>query len=369
MKRHNRINQKKRESAQRPLQKAAPDDEQVRGATLLPVETSGLPPLARGAVRAGGRLTLVLSKTVHRLQRDVAHAQDQPSAARRSRIAQVHDHVCGQRQRDALGDRVRSQRPTGAPPSLARAAARRYPVPWTTGKTPRLGRTPSSTRTGPLLVAILCATVRLRFARCEIFRPSHAGCLPRVAASRTSRPSSGSNAAPGATPYSPSGRRSSRWPVSRFCVCSFSSGPPPFDQSDLLAGRGACCSGVTRCFVALTLVGDPSRPIAVLASIPVVCCGIGETRQVGGSKIGHNGRRGRGRAPGRRRRIERPQVPSSPANVTLDTSALSPTHPSGRTCGTGREHRQGVIAGAPSLTPSPTASTTPAGLCPSTADA
>jgi hypothetical protein len=179
---------------------------------------------------------VVLSKSV-RLQRDARSSREAPVVSGRRRVGS-HKHkedAHGQSERDALGDRVRSNKASGGARSSARTAIRRYLVPWTTGKTPRLGRTLSSTSTGPLLVAILSATARLRSGRCEISRPSHAGCSPRVAASRTSRPSSGSSAAPGATRYSRSGRRSSRWSASRFCACSLSSGPAPSDQPELPA--------------------------------------------------------------------------------------------------------------------------------------
>ena len=137
--------------------------------------------------------------------------------------------------RDALGDGFGPSKVQRARPGFSQDCNPPTPVPWTTGKTPRLGRTLSSTSTGPLLVAIPSATARLLSARCETSRPSHAGCSPRVAASRTSRPSSGSDAVPGATRYSRSGKRSSRWSVSLFCACSLSSGPAPSDQPELLA--------------------------------------------------------------------------------------------------------------------------------------
>jgi hypothetical protein len=139
---------------------------------------------------------------------------------------------CRAKQRSSA---ARAQRPAGAPRLQPGPEFRRYRIPWTLGKIPRLGRTFSLTSTGPLLVAILSATERLRIAPCVISRPSPAGCSPGVAASLTSRPSSGSIAAAGARRCFRSGRRSSHWSVWRFCARSFSSGPARSDQPELLA--------------------------------------------------------------------------------------------------------------------------------------
>jgi hypothetical protein len=165
--------------------------------------------------------------------------------SRTCRTARPGCSMC--RSTTGLAGGPRSSKVQRARPVFSQDCKRPIPVWWTTGKTPRLGRTRSSTSTGPLLVAILSATERRLSARCGTSRPSHAGCSPTVAASRISRSSSGSDAAPGATRYARSGRPSSRWSVSRFCACSLSSGPAPSDQRELLAvarGRGAC-SGAT----------------------------------------------------------------------------------------------------------------------------
>lgn len=148
--------------------------------------------------------------------------------------------------------------PAGAP-VFSQDAISPIPIAWTRGKTPRLGQMLSSTSTGPLLVAILSATERLRIARCEMSRPSHVGCSPGVAASRTSRPSSGSNAAPGARRYFRSGRRSSHWSVWPFCARSSSSGPAHSEQTarGYAPGRarelhGALSRGARSCESAIT---------------------------------------------------------------------------------------------------------------------
>ena len=150
-----------------------------------------------------------------------------PAEGQASRRSRRCSRKSGRPRRGAKVQRAR--------PSSARTAISPIPIAWTLGKTPRLGRTRSSTSTGPLLVAILSAIERLRIARCEIYRPSRAGCSARAAASRTSRPSSGSNAAPGARRYFRSGKRSSHWSVWPFCARSSSSGPARSDHQGLPA--------------------------------------------------------------------------------------------------------------------------------------
>lgn len=113
--------------------------------------------VGKGVVATPGR-----GNTPDPRQRD--HRQHTPTPPRPNPFTQQPPR---KQQSSAAG----AQRPAGAPRLQPGLQFRRYPIPWTLGKTPRLGRTLSSTSTGPLLVAILSATERLRIARCEIFRP------------------------------------------------------------------------------------------------------------------------------------------------------------------------------------------------------